>query len=423
MQYPQIQFYRGSLVRLGSGQLKQVEDLSSDDFLESARLLAGPAAPRANPRLLHTPHVAARSQPPSAILHQDDSSSMSCDHQLMDVSMTASGEDEEEHIDVENDCSTSSGSPHNQATSFFHHQHPAASHTRTHAQADDERRHGTQNAEHEDDDEEELDVVSDQPLSLTGSTGSIQSAASSTSQLVASDLSLARRLHDIDMNTLNHDNNDSHRDHFELYIDSSVVRDFLEVGGPHSPPASQSPNSCPQTPSPSSFNFAPNKQQTNNNNQQINLSTNPNLLISSSSLTSQAQSVLIKFFLDSSRRIVFIEVPIEHPFFVYHRGWSSWDPAKTYEKFGLKCRKLKIGDTCISLIRKAKQLTTNESGQQQTNKPKLVKKETQTQASTHLTTNSNANQTTNYHHQNPRIGLAPTHLSWFGNNERRVPMI
>lgn len=79
------------------------------------------------------------------------------------------------------------------------------------------------------------------------------------------------------------------------YIDSSVVKDFLEVGPSNS-------------------------------------------------------AVLIKFFLESSRQVVFIELPIERPFFVYHRGWSSWNPQKTYDKFGLKCRKLKIGDTCISLI-------------------------------------------------------------------------
>lgn len=65
-----------------------------------------------------------------------------------------------------------------------------------------------------------------------------------------------------------------------------------------------------------------------------------------------SQTVLIKFFLETSRTIVFVEVPIEHPFIVLHRGWSSWSPQRTLEKFGLKCRKLKIGDVCISSIRR-----------------------------------------------------------------------
>lgn len=206
MQYPQIQFYRGSLVRLASGKLKQVEDLSSDDFLESARLVTNP---------------------------------------------------------------------------------------------------------------------------LNG--------AQSTS-------------------SKNGNNNLIHQQQQHLHIDSSVVRDFLEVG----PPSSTSPNS----PNNSSYHYQ------NHLNQQHNNNPFPFPSASSSSSSSSAScspicyspaananlTVLIKFFLESSRRTVFIEVPIEHPFFVFHRGWSSWNPQRTFDKFGLKCRKLKIGDTCISLIRRPHQL-------------------------------------------------------------------
>lgn len=44
-----------------------------------------------------------------------------------------------------------------------------------------------------------------------------------------------------------------------------------------------------------------------------------------------------------------IDVNVEHPFFVYGKGWSSFNPDGTQQKFGLKCQKLQVGDICISL--------------------------------------------------------------------------
>lgn len=40
---------------------------------------------------------------------------------------------------------------------------------------------------------------------------------------------------------------------------------------------------------------------------------------------------------------------MEHPFFVFNRGWSSCNPSKTLDQYGLLCLQLSIGDTCISL--------------------------------------------------------------------------
>ena len=114
----------------------------------------------------------------------------------------------------------------------------------------------------------------------------------------------------------------------DVQVDSGVVKDFLDVDN-HTNNSSNNKNNNPQT------NILP--KQTNS-------------------------TVLIKFYLESSQNIVFIEVPVEHPFFVFHRGWSSWDPQKTLDKFNLKCRKLKIGDTCISLIRR---MTNNQTPHQQ----------------------------------------------------------
>ena len=47
-----------------------------------------------------------------------------------------------------------------------------------------------------------------------------------------------------------------------------------------------------------------------------------------------------------------VEAALEHPFFVFDRGWSSCTPAKTDLRFGLQCHQLNIGDRCISLTQK-----------------------------------------------------------------------
>lgn len=44
-----------------------------------------------------------------------------------------------------------------------------------------------------------------------------------------------------------------------------------------------------------------------------------------------------------------IDAGIEHPFFVYGKGWASCNPDGTYQLYGLKCQRLQVGDICISL--------------------------------------------------------------------------
>jgi hypothetical protein len=46
---------------------------------------------------------------------------------------------------------------------------------------------------------------------------------------------------------------------------------------------------------------------------------------------------------------VTVEADVEHPFFVYNRGWSSASPARTLARYGLNCRQLRVGDDCVSL--------------------------------------------------------------------------
>lgn len=267
MQYPQIQFYKGSLVRLASGKLKRIEDLSSEDFLQQTS--SSSLIDENNNSVFNSPEPTPSYDlsPPSTNLN-----SMKID----DNSEHFSNHDEEEDL-----------------TTYHHHHH----HNHNNHYDDDED---------DDDDEELVDVVS-----------------SNDDELLQN----------------NHTNNGNNNHHLTSstgsgpFVTTSVVKDFIEVGV-----SDQQQNN------------------NNNNNNQTNGHTNGH---------SANQTVLIKFFIDSTRRIVFIEVPIERPFFVFHRGWSSWDPQKTYYKFGLKCRKLKIGDTCISLIRTTEQQQQHQQQQHQ----------------------------------------------------------
>ncbi|XP_061101112.1 ataxin-1-like [Conger conger] len=46
---------------------------------------------------------------------------------------------------------------------------------------------------------------------------------------------------------------------------------------------------------------------------------------------------------------VAIDVPPEHPFFVFGRGWSSCCPDRTARLYGLDCQRLRAGDVCVSI--------------------------------------------------------------------------
>ena len=40
---------------------------------------------------------------------------------------------------------------------------------------------------------------------------------------------------------------------------------------------------------------------------------------------------------------------MEHPFFVFGKGWSSLAPRQTLQRYGLPCHKLAIDDVCMYL--------------------------------------------------------------------------
>lgn len=51
-----------------------------------------------------------------------------------------------------------------------------------------------------------------------------------------------------------------------------------------------------------------------------------------------------------------IDAGLEHPFFVYGKGWASCNPDGTYQLYGLKCQRLQVGDICISMKQRDHQI-------------------------------------------------------------------
>ncbi|XP_015912046.1 ataxin-1-like [Parasteatoda tepidariorum] len=84
----------------------------------------------------------------------------------------------------------------------------------------------------------------------------------------------------------------------------------------------------------------------------------PTLKIDSSTVVSiekmpSSGSAKLGFQVGQDSIQITVEAPLEHPFFVYKRGWSSCSPERSAQRYGLSCHKLKIGDTCISLTDKS----------------------------------------------------------------------
>ncbi|XP_072947561.1 uncharacterized protein Atx-1 isoform X2 [Epargyreus clarus] len=53
---------------------------------------------------------------------------------------------------------------------------------------------------------------------------------------------------------------------------------------------------------------------------------------------------------DRNRTQVELESTVEHPFFVYGRGWASCKPEHTLARYGLRVQRLQVGDVCVSLV-------------------------------------------------------------------------
>lgn len=77
--------------------------------------------------------------------------------------------------------------------------------------------------------------------------------------------------------------------------------------------------------------------------------------------TSDSESILITFSVGRSRVQVTVEAAMEHPFYVFERGWSSYSPELTLARYELQCQQLKVGDTCISLTHKVSTTSSSPS--------------------------------------------------------------
>ncbi|XP_018425914.1 PREDICTED: ataxin-1-like [Nanorana parkeri] len=59
--------------------------------------------------------------------------------------------------------------------------------------------------------------------------------------------------------------------------------------------------------------------------------------------------VTLQFIVGEQQSKVCLDVPPEHPFFVYGQGWSSCNPSQTAQLFALPSHQLQVGDVCISI--------------------------------------------------------------------------
>lgn len=59
--------------------------------------------------------------------------------------------------------------------------------------------------------------------------------------------------------------------------------------------------------------------------------------------------VSLQFTVGEQQSKVTIDVPPEHPFFVFGQGWSSCSPERTAQLYGLACHHLQAGDVCVSI--------------------------------------------------------------------------
>ncbi|XP_055371035.1 transcription factor mef2A [Condylostylus longicornis] len=78
-------------------------------------------------------------------------------------------------------------------------------------------------------------------------------------------------------------------------------------------------------------------------------------------ISNTLNSVIITFSYDKNRSKADIDVSQEHPFFVYGQGWASCNPDLSLQNFGLKCKRLQVGDVCISLIETSSPTTSSYS--------------------------------------------------------------
>ncbi|XP_071761443.2 ataxin-1-like [Centroberyx gerrardi] len=104
--------------------------------------------------------------------------------------------------------------------------------------------------------------------------------------------------------------------------------------------------------------------------------------------------VALHFTVGEQQSKVTIDVPPEHPFFVFGQGWSSCSPERTAQLYGLGCHHLQVGDVCVSITLQ-QQLQPQQQKQPQHHHPQQ-----QQQQQLNLSrTSSKANSTSGLGHQ------------------------
>lgn len=61
---------------------------------------------------------------------------------------------------------------------------------------------------------------------------------------------------------------------------------------------------------------------------------------------------LLCFVVGLEKLQITVEAPLEHPFFVYGKGWSSVRPEMSAHRYNLHCNQLTVGDICASFTLK-----------------------------------------------------------------------
>lgn len=83
--------------------------------------------------------------------------------------------------------------------------------------------------------------------------------------------------------------------------------------------------------------------------------------------------VALHFNVGEQQSKVTIDVPPEHPFFVFGQGWSSCSPERTAQLYGLTCHHLQVGDVCVSVTLQQQAASQQKPPQQvQTRTPTKV---------------------------------------------------
>ncbi|XP_030621604.1 ataxin-1-like [Chanos chanos] len=93
--------------------------------------------------------------------------------------------------------------------------------------------------------------------------------------------------------------------------------------------------------------------------------------------------VALHFTVGEQQSKVTIDVPPEHPFFVFGQGWSSCSPERSAQLYGLTCHHLQVGDVCVSI-------TLQQQGQPQQKIQQQQQQQQQHQVQARTSTKANS---------------------------------